>query len=170
MINMKLLLEQAEELASNLEEQYANSDPLEEISIPTEEMSSNDELLDDLNTIFTPILIMQSLEGDITEKVQEGLSEDNILTERSCLKFDNSARMAQLLSTCALLLSRQKNSPKWQMFKKASEMLKATKLEIQREEAASAQALAQRYLVKVSTSSNSSIARKAASDLLPFSN
>ena len=165
-----MLLEQAEELASNLEEQYANSDPLEDTSIPTEEVSSDDQIMQDLNTIFTPILIMQSLEGDITEKVQEGLSEDSILTERSCLKFDNSARMAQLLSTCALLLSRQKNSPKWQMFKKASEMLKSTKLEIQREEAASAQALAQRYLVKVSTSSNSSIARKAASDLLPLSN
>ena len=170
MVDMKILLEKAEELAGELDEQYSNADPLEETSIPTEDLPKDDQLLNDLNTIFTPILIMQSLEGDITEKVQEGLSEDNILTERNCLKFDNSARMAQLLSTCALLISRQKNSPKWQMFKKASEMLKSTKMEIQREEAASAQALAQRYLVKVSTSSNSSIARKAASDLLPFSN
>lgn len=166
---MKVLLEAMDELSGNISAQYASGDPMEEISVGDAELI-DDELMNDLNTVFTPILIMQSLEGDISEKVKEGLSEDNILTERSCLKFDDSARMAQLLSVCALLIARQKNSPKYQMYKKAMAVVKNTKLEIQRDEAAAAQALAQKYLVKVSTSSNSSIARKAANDLLPLTN
>jgi len=56
------------------------------------------------------------------------------------------------------------------MFKKASEIRNNMKLQIQKNEYAAAQALAQKFLVKVSTTNNSSVARNAANDLLPETN
>ncbi len=139
---------------------------------PTEELTSagDDELLDALNQIFTPILVMQGFEGDVIEKIHESCSEANVLMERNIISFDNNSRMAQLLSVCALLIARQKNSPKYQMYKKAMEIAKSTKLEIQKTEYAAAQALAQKFLVKVSTTNGSTVARKSAQDLLPMTN
>ena len=135
-----------------------------------EDNSSDDELMDALNQIFTPILIMQGYEGDIAEKIQESFSESNVLMERNIISFDNNAKMAQLLSVCALLIARQKNSPKYQMYKKSMEVAKSSKLEIQKEENAAARALAQRFLIKVSTTNGSTVARQAAKELMPMSN
>jgi hypothetical protein len=130
---------------------------------------NEDELLNQLNQIFTPILVMQSIEGDISDQIQEACSEDNVLLERNILKFDDETRMAQLRSTCALLIARQKNTQQYQMYKKASEVRNQMKLNIQKEEYANAEALAQKFLVKVSTSGNNSTVRKAAQNLLPTS-
>jgi len=129
--------------------------------------SNDDELLDELNQIFTPILIMQGFEGDIADRIQEACSEDNVLLERNIIKFDDATRMAQLISVCALLIARQKNTEQYQTYKKASQIRNSMKLEIQKQEYAAAQTLAQKFLVKVSTTNNSSIARQSAQNLLP---
>jgi hypothetical protein len=128
---------------------------------------NEDELLNQLNQIFTPILVMQSIEGNIEDQIHEACSEDNVLLERNILKFDDSTRMAQLKSVCALLIARQKNTQQYQMYKKASDVRNKMKLQIQKDEYANADALAQKFLVKASTSSNNSTVRNAARDLLP---
>lgn len=133
----------------------------------TNNEDSEKELLDQLNQIFTPILVMQKYEGDMSDKIQETLSEASVLTEHNIIKFDDSTRMAQLISTCALLIARQKNSEKFQMYQKAATIRNKMKLDIQKEEYEAAKSLAQKFLVKVSTTNNSSVARDAASDLLP---
>lgn len=170
---MQTLLEQFDELSGNISAQYASGDNILDtaVSDPNEvDAKIDDELMCDLNTVFTPILIMQSLEGDVGDKVKEELSAGNMLSDRNCIRFSNNDRMMQLLSICALLLARKNNTEKFQMYKKAMEVVKATKLEIQKSEYAAAKVLAQKYLVKVATASESSVARKAANELLPLSN
>ena len=125
------------------------------------------ELLDHLNQIFTPILVMQGFEGDISDRIQEAFSEASVLMERNIISFDDKARMAQLISVCALLIAQKKNSPKFDMYKKAAAVRNQMKLEIQKDNYDEAKALAQKFLVKVSTTNNSSFARDAAQDLLP---
>ena len=128
----------------------------------------DDALLNDLNQIFTPILIMQGFEGDVGSKIQEAFSESSsLLLEKNIIQFDNATRMAQLISVCALLIARQKNSQKYQMYEQATKVARSMKLAIQKEEYSAAQALAQKFLVKVSTTNNSSVARQAANELLP---
>jgi len=87
--------------------------------------------------------------------------------ERNIISFDNKTRMAQLISVCALLIARQKDTEKYQMYKKAAVIKNKMKLEIQKDHYDEAQALAQKFLVKVATTNNSSVARDAANDLLP---
>lgn len=169
---MQILLEQMDELSGNITAQYASGDNFADSKLDDESINEaiDDELMSDLNTVFTPILIMQSLEGNVEDKVKEELSGGNLLSERNCIKFSNKDRMMQLLSICALLIARKNNSEKFQMYKKAMEVVKSTKLEIQKSEYAAARVLAQKYLVKVATASESSVARKAANELLPLSN
>lgn len=125
------------------------------------------ELLDRLNQIFTPILVMQGFEGNISGQIQEAFEEASVLLERNIISFDDKTRMAQLISVCALLISQKKNSEKFKMYAKAAEIRNRMKLEIQKDEYDAAKALAQKFLVKVSTTNNSSYARDAATDLLP---
>ena len=183
---MLKLLETMDEVSANMSAQYASAD-VEDIDVPDNNehddttdtilsddsvgrVSNDDELLDSLNQIFTPILVMQGFEENIAEKIQESYSEANVLMERNIISFDNEAKMAQLLSVCALLIARQKNSPKYQMYKKAMEVAKSSKLEIQKDEYDAARSLAQKFLIKVSTTNGSTVARKSANDLLPLSN
>lgn len=128
---------------------------------------NEEEILNKLNEIFTPILVMQGVEGDISDKIQEAFSEASVLMERNIISFDDSTRMAQLISVCALLIAQQKNSEKFQMYKKAAAIRNQMKIDIQKDEYDAAKALAQKFLVKVSTTNNSSFARDAATNLLP---
>ena len=128
---------------------------------------NEDELLNELNQIFTPILVMQGFEGDIADKINEAFSEASVLMERNIISFDNKSRMSQLISVCALLIARQKNSEKYQLYHKAAIVKNKMKLDIQKEEYDAAKTLAQKFLVKVSTTNTSSIARDAANELLP---
>lgn len=140
-----------------------------QVDTPGKVITSEDEqeLLDHLNQIFTPILVMQGFEGDISDRIQEAFSEASVLMERNIISFDDKARMAQLISVCALLIAQKKNSPKFDMYKKAAAVRNQMKLEIQKDNYDEAKALAQKFLVKVSTTNNSSFARDAAQDLLP---
>lgn len=161
------MLESMEEIESNLD---ADHDDIGDCPVgdecPTGEVNE-DELLAKLNQIFTPILVTQGLEGNIADKIQEAFSEASVLLERNIIKFDDATRMAQLISVCALLISQQKNTEKFKMYAKAAEIRNKMKLEIQKDEYDAAKALAQKFLVKVSTTNNSSFARDAATGLLP---
>ena len=155
---------------------YASADPLNASlddgeSIPetlgTGVESGDQELLETLNQIFTPILVMQGIEGNIADKINEACSEDNVLLERNMIKFDDTSRMAQLTSVCALLIARQKNTQQYKMYKEAAQIRNSMKLAIQKAEFEAAKSLATKFLVKVTTTSNSSVARNAAQNLLP---
>lgn len=128
---------------------------------------SEKELLDKLNKIFTPILVMQGYENDIASKVQESFEEADVLTERNIIQFDDATRMSQLIAACAILLQQQKNTENYRMYAKASAIRNQAKINMQKEEYDAAKSLAQKYLVMVSTSNNSPVARDAATALLP---
>ena len=168
LMNWTQMLESIEEIDNNLDEISDNSNIINtSINEPNTEITNEDELLNELNRLFTPILVMQGFEGEISDRINEAFSEASVLTEKNIINFDNKTRMAQLISVCALLIARQKNSEKYQMYKKAAVIKKKMKLDIQKEEYNAAQALAQKFLVKVSTTNNSSVARDAANSLLP---
>lgn len=133
----------------------------------TESIGDDSAILDKLNKLFTPILVMQSYEGDTKDKILEAMDNASVLTEQNIIKFDNATRMAQLISTCAILLQQQKNTEKYRMYVKAAAIRNKMKIEMQKEEYEAAKALAQKYLVMVSTKNNSPIARNAANELLP---
>jgi hypothetical protein len=173
LMNYTQMLENLDGVASSLD--YASGDQSQDLldepggGAPTTMGlggNNDDELLNDLNQIFTPILIMQSFEEDKLDQIHEACSAENVLLERNVIKFDDATRMAQLISVCALLIARQKNTQQYQMYKKAAEIRNNMKLEIQKQEYSAAQALAQKFLVKVSTT-GMGVARKAAQDLLP---
>ena len=86
------------------------------------------------------------------------------------LKFDEPTRMAQLISVCAKLINKQRNTPEWQLYKKAAVLRNKANLDMQKNSYDEAKALAQKYLVMVSTTNTSSSARDAANDLLPQTN
>lgn len=127
------------------------------------------ELLDSLNQIFTPILITQGLESNLSENIQEACSEASVLFEKNIIKFDNSTKFAQLISICALLIASKKNDNKFNLYKKSIKLAKDMKINIQKDYYDQAKDLAKKYLMKVSSTNNSSIARQAANDLLPES-
>lgn len=137
------------------------------VSGPTPNQSNADDVLAELDKVFTPVLVMQGLEKDIGDQVKKEYVDASVLTEKNVVQFDNQTRMAQLISVCALLLAKHKNTDKYQMYQKAALLRNKMKVEIQKDEYDDAVALAQKYLVKVSTSNNSSVARDAATALLP---
>lgn len=168
--SMDVLLESISEIhrfeSTDIMDDNINEQPLDDAAEPAGSVDEQ-ELLNKLNEIFTPILVMQGFEGDISDKIQEAFEEASLLMERNIISFDSSTRMAQLISVCALLIAQQKNTAKFQMYKKAAAIRNQMKIDIQKDEYDEAKALAQKFLVKVSTTNNSSFARDAANDLLP---
>lgn len=128
---------------------------------------NEEELLNELDKLYTPVLVSQSFEKDIADKTNAAMAESGLLTERNIISFDDESRMAQLISVCARLIAKQKNSQAWQMYERAAMIKKQSNMQIQKEEYDQAKDLAQKFLVKVSTSSNSSVARDAAQALMP---
>lgn len=163
---------------SSDEDSFDSSDDSDEDStddimnqeLPEEKEVNQEQLVDELNKIFTPVLIMQNYETDKTDQIKEALSEASLLTEKNIIQFDNETKMAQLIATCALLIARAKNTPDYQKFIQASRDKKQAKIDIQTAEYNDAKALAQKYLVNVSTKNGSAVARRLATELLPESN
>lgn len=127
--------------------------------------SNDDDLIEELNRIYTPILITQQIEGDLSSQIIEACDNESILTERNIIKFDKDARLAQLISVASKLIARKKNTPAFQAYLSASKIKKDAALRIQEEEHAQAVALANKYLQRVSVNGTSSLARDAANDL-----
>ncbi len=163
---MRIILESMNEMVGSGVE--VGMEPISDEPSTTEGSPDKEkELLDKLNKIFTPILVMQGYENDIAHKVQESCEQAEVFSERNVIQFDDTTRMAQLISTCAILLQQQKNTQNYQLYAKASAIRNQTKINMQKEEYDAAKALAQKYLVMVSTSNNSPVARDAATSLLP---
>lgn len=163
-MNHQLILEAMDDALNNL----TADNPLDEpISANDNKGVDEEALLKELNTLYTPVLVQQSLEKDIAARTNAESATSGTLTERSIIKFDDKDRMAQLIAVCAKLIAKQKNTESWQEFQKAAALKKQSDLNIQKEENDAAKTLAQKYLVMVSTTNASSVARDAATDLLP---
>jgi len=162
-MNHQLLLEAMDDVLNNI----SADDPLDTQLDSDGKDVDEDALLKELNSLYTPILIQQSLEKDISAKSNAESALGGTLTERSIIAFDDEARMAQLIAVCAKLIAKQKNTAAWQEFEKAAAIKRQSELNIQKEENEAAKTLAQKYLVMVSTTNLSSTARDAAKDLLP---
>lgn len=169
LMNWTQIIEAMDNISTSISAQDSSPDIGDEpISVdPSGNTDSDKELLDKLNKIFTPILVMQGFENGISRQVQESYEQADVLTEQNIIQFDDATRMAQLISTCAILLQQQKNTQKYQTYAKAAAIRNQMKLDMQKEEYDAAKALAQKYLVMVSTTNNSSVARDAATSLLP---
>ncbi len=161
------LLEEADQILDTIS---TGDNPIENESIGFDNEVDDKDLLEELNQIFTPILVMQGFEGNMSDQIQEAFSEASLLTEKNIIKFDDETRLAQLIATCALLLQKKKNTEKWQMYSKAALIRNQMKLDMQKEEYNAAKVLAQKYLINVSSTNNSSVARQAAKELLPITN
>lgn len=167
-MNWSQLFEAMDEIADSVEA-GPNTADLQDTEIDNDTPAPVDEkeLLEELNKLFTPILVMQGYESEIADKVNAAVSEATVLTEMNMIKFDDPTRMAQLISVCAKLIHKQRNTPEWQLYKKAAVLKNKANLDMQKSSYDEAKALAQKYLVMVSTTNNSSAARDAANDLLP---
>ena len=125
------------------------------------------KVIEQLNTLFTPVLVMQSFETQINDKIQESFEQANVLTERNIIKFDDQTRMTQLISTAAILLNKERQTPQYKAYEQATMIKNKSKIEMTKNCYDEAKGIVQKYLVKVSTTNNSADARNAATDLLP---
>lgn len=135
---------------------------------PMEQTGYNEEeALKELSALFTPTLVMQNYEKEIADKSLGEVESAGALTERTVIKFDDEARMAQLIAVAARIIAKQKDTEAWKLYKQASILKKKADLDLQKQEYDDAKALAQKYLMQVSTTNPSSVARQAADELLP---
>lgn len=163
MMDFTTILEAMDEILT----QVQSNDTTEDLGSTEVDSTDNSDLLDKLDRIFTPILVMQKMEQSIADESNKELADSGTLTEKTMISFDDPDRMAQLQSVCALLIAQKKNTENWQLYKKAAAVKNQSKLNIQKEEYEAAKNLAQKYLIKVSTTNNSAVARDAAKELLP---
>lgn len=161
------MLEEMDEIQASMDKDPVDDTEIAEQPIGTNNNADDKDLLDELNKLFTPVLVSQGFENDIAQKMNNEISEAGILTERNIISFDDETRMSQLINVCAKLIAKKKNTNSWQMFQKATAIKKQASINIQKEEYDAAKALAAKYLVMVSTTNNSSVARDAANNLLP---
>ena len=137
-----------------------------ECDTPRASVETEDKIISELNRVFTPMLITQSLEEDISKQIVEACNDANVLTERNIIQFDTQTKMAQLVAICALLVAKEKNTPEYQLYEKAAKIRNQMKLTIQQQESSEAFRLAKKYLSTIANESNSSVARDAAKDIL----
>lgn len=163
MMNFTKIMEAFDIISSFIEN---GGDIMDDSAVSTASYDEED-VLDELDKIFTPVLVMQNFEKEIGDSAQAELESAKVLNERTVIQFDDEARMSQLINACAKLIAKAKNTKDWQMFKQAAELKKQAGLAIQKAEYDDAVALAQKYLIKVSSENPSSVARNAALELLP---
>lgn len=159
----------------------SDESPIEDSDEPDDDESSDDssdygisdsnmddsDLIAELKKIYTPVLIMQNYQTEsCTNRIHESLSRSGLLSESNIMKFDNETKMSQLLSVCALLIARKKNTSEYQAFKKAAKLQKEMKLAIQKNEAGAAKALAQKFLTQMAEDSSNGDAKEAATKML----
>lgn len=157
--SIQVLLEEMDDSSCDIMNQCVKEIPSKDVD--------DKELMDELNKIFTPVLVSQKFSKDISDHNNEVLAEAGVLTERNIIAFDDETRMSQLISVCALLLAKKKDTENWKIYKKAALLKKQSKINIQKEEYVDAKELAQKYLVMISTTNNSAVVRDAANELLP---
>jgi len=126
----------------------------------------DDSLIEELNSIYTPVMITQQLNEGVRERIMEACSGENVLTEANVIKFDPDTRRSQLISLCAMLLARNAGSADFEAYRNASNVRKTMKLKIQKDYHGAAIQLADRYLRHVTANSTNSTVRSAAEELI----
>ena len=135
-----------------------SEEPVEDDATETESNVSEEELFAQLNKIFLPVVRMQDAE--------EPVQELTVVMEKNVFRLDDASKVAQLLSLCAMLIARAKDTEAYKTYIRASEERRNAKIDIQNAEASEARALAAKYLNTLSANNDDEGARAVGVSLL----
>lgn len=142
----------------NVDEDVPLEEPVEDDATETEPNVSEEELFNQLNKIFLPMVRMQDAE--------EPVQESTVVMEKNVFRLDDASKVAQLLSLCAMLIARAKDTEAYKTYIRASEERRNAKIDIQNAEASEARTLAAKYLNTLSANDDDEGARAVGVSLL----
>lgn len=142
----------------DIDEDVPSEEPVEDDATETEPNVSEEELFAQLNKIFLPVVRMQDAE--------EPVQESTVVMEKNVFRLDDASKVAQLLSLCAMLIARAKDTEAYKTYIRASEERRNAKIDIQNAEASEARALAAKYLNTLSANDDDEGARAVGVSLL----
>ena len=141
-----------------VDEDVPSEEPVEDDATETEPNVSEEELFAQLNKLFLPVVRMQDAE--------EPVQESTVVMEKNVFRLDDASKVAQLLSLCAMLIARAKDTEAYKTYIRASEERRNAKIDIQNTEASEARALAAKYLNTLSANNDDEGARAVGVSLL----
>ena len=141
-----------------VDEDVPSEEPVEDDATETEPNVSEEELFAQLNKLFLPVVRMQDAE--------EPVQESTVVMEKNVFRLDDASKVAQLLSLCAMLIARAKDTEAYKTYIRASEERRNAKIDIQNTEASEARALAAKYLNTISANNDDEGARAVGVSLL----
>lgn len=141
-----------------VDEDVPSEEPVEDDATETEPNVSEEELFAQLNKLFLPVVRMQDAE--------EPVQESTVVMEKNVFRLDDASKVAQLLSLCAMLIARAKDTEAYKTYIRASEERRNAKIDIQNAEASEARALAAKYLNTLSANNDDEGARAVGVSLL----
>lgn len=141
-----------------VDEDVPSEEPVEDDATETEPNVSEEELFAQLNKLFLPVVRMQDAE--------EPVQESTVVMEKNVFRLDDASKVAQLLSLCAMLIARAKDTEAYKTYIRASEERRNAKIDIQNAEASEARALAAKYLNTLSANDDDEGARAVGVSLL----
>ena len=141
-----------------VDEDIPSEEPVEDDATETEPNVSEEELFNQLNKLFLPVVRMQDAE--------EPVQESTVVMEKNVFRLDDASKVAQLLSLCAMLIARAKDTDAYKTYIRASEERRNAKIDIQNAEASEARALAAKYLNTLSANDDDEGARAVGVSLL----
>lgn len=142
----------------NVDEDVPLEEPVEDDATETEPNVSEEELFAQLNKLFLPVVRMQDAEQPV--------QESTVVMEKNVFRLDDASKVAQLLSLCAILIARAKDTEAYKTYIRASEERRNAKIDIQNAEASEARALAAKYLNTLSANDDDEGARAVGVSLL----
>lgn len=142
----------------NVDEDVPLEEPVEDDATETEPNVSEEELFAQLNKLFLPVVRMQDAEQPV--------QESTVVMEKNVFRLDDASKVAQLLSLCAMLIARAKDTEAYKTYIRASEERRNAKIDIQNAEASEARALAAKYLNTLSANDDDEGARAVGVSLL----
>lgn len=142
----------------NVDEDVPLEEPVEDDATETEPNVSEEELFAQLNKLFLPVVRMQDAEQPV--------QESTVVMEKNVFRLDDASKVAQLLSLCAMLIARAKDTEAYKTYIRASEERRNAKIDIQNAEASEARALATKYLNTLSANDDDEGARAVGVSLL----
>ena len=141
-----------------VDEDVPSEEPVEDDATETEPNVSEEELFNQLNKLFLPVVRMQDAEQPV--------QESTVVMEKNVFRLDDASKVAQLLSLCAMLIARAKDTESYKTYIRASEERRNAKIDIQNAEASEARALAAKYLNTLSANDDDEGARAVGVSLL----
>ena len=142
----------------NVDEDGPLEEPVEDDATEIEPNVSEEELFAQLNKLFLPVVRMQDAEQPV--------QESTVVMEKNVFRLDDASKVAQLLSLCAMLIARAKDTEAYKTYIRASEERRNAKNDIQNAEASEARALAAKYLNTLSANDDDEGARAVGVSLL----